>query len=1237
MAEASAVIGILSFGIQICQGITKYYGAWRDCPEAVSSTSNNIDSLRTIFEQFKHILADKQLERDTRALVEERVSACLAGLRKLEGENKQFGSDKPSNFQMAIHRLSYPFKQDTLDRLKKVVDGLLGQLDIALQVLDIRAGSRHHAESSEAISNAQRAIEKVYAEVHVVRDMVDSVRAQQQISLDHANANHVDTIAHLERLRLDGQETSKDVRLLLSEAEAAKLERILTWLRAPDVTSNHNAACLRRHPGTGQWFLDSAEYLSWKYGGTARLWVHGKIGCCKTVLASTIIEDMRSHCRAHVGCCLAYFYFTFSDDKKQSWEALLRALVMQLSQGRPAVHSLTDAFNQEYGMGLTVRDLEVVLVEILTLMRSEGRSVYVVVDGLDESPDTLDRRVAVFEGLSRIRQSCSDLHLLITSRRYADIERFMLVWESSSVEITAALVNEDIKAFVRYQLASSLAFRRLEDASKTLITSKLGENPDGMFRWAALHLETLRKLPSKTPTRIGKALSILPPTLSATYEQMLSDIPDEVATEVDRCLLWLAVSPQPLALHELAEAMRVDPNEPDLILLESDALDPGDIVEVMSGMVVVYNVYETCARCQSVIVGNYFICQVCSSGFYALCEPCRANGETCHNASHALVSHNTLRVQLAHASVEEFLLGCEAKAERARRFLIDKPKRTSILSRAINRQDIWGLTELHWAVFSQEHDEAQLLLAQGANVNLARFGNKRTPLHEAARGGDARMVATLLGCGADVYAMSIDGSTAMTHAIGRAWDWVLMGTREQPDFALRQTAESEECVKLLLQHGTDPNSDFALVRAVRKGLVSMVRLLLDGGADVDLGDPDFGTTAICEAATDAHDEITTMLLEWAADRDITISDAPIALGLASAFGHHLVVDTLLSHGVDSTYRHSDGRTALHKLADSSHGSRAEQYHVHGGVSQLPPQERYGLILDLLLAQDGADINQADEHGLTPLALACKHGHLGFIERLLGHGPDLEARDDEGRTALFHAVDHSHKSVVELLITRGARVNTVAWIPEGETGWMQSSLLRAALDWQEKGISDLLEANGARLMQNMDEVESRCGVPRPPRSAPKRRRSWPQYRDPPPLGILDDLLPLEVPGDKDKEKSRCDVPCRPGAPKRQRSWPHYRDHPPVEIIDDTGEVEGQCEIPYFPPRAPRRRRSWPRFWDSGPLETRPSASVAPDRPRGDDEEIQWDIYDMPTDSIGFWWNGERTFALRRSLSLVEEFI
>ncbi|TKA82545.1 hypothetical protein B0A55_02282 [Friedmanniomyces simplex] len=330
-----------------------------------------VDSLRKTLELLKHILADEGLNRDTRDRVDECVRACLTGIEALERERKELKLSSPNKFKSTMHRVAYPFKKDTLDKVKKTVGELLGHLSLTVQLLGMREGSRHHSESLAAVGAVRQEIQSISGQSDTIRDSVEAVRKQHQAVSDATGAIHAETQGITDRLgqlQIDGRQPANDIRQLLTEAEAEKLRAILTWIKAPDVTSDHNVARRACYPGTGQWFLELAEYFLWKYGSTSCLWVNGKVGCCKTVLSSTIIEDLRAYCGHRWDRTLAYFYFTFSDQRKQSREELLRALVMQLSQGRPAVKSLRDTFAREYGRGLTEGQLEIALTEILEML-----------------------------------------------------------------------------------------------------------------------------------------------------------------------------------------------------------------------------------------------------------------------------------------------------------------------------------------------------------------------------------------------------------------------------------------------------------------------------------------------------------------------------------------------------------------------------------------------------------------------------------------------------------------------------------------------------------------------------------------------------------------------------------------------------------------------------------------------------------------------------------------------------
>ena len=52
-------------------------------------------------------------------------------------------------------------------------------------------------------------------------------------------------------------------------------QTIHRWLDATDPSSNHKAACSKRQPGTGNWFIASDVFANWKvYAG--QIWLHGR-------------------------------------------------------------------------------------------------------------------------------------------------------------------------------------------------------------------------------------------------------------------------------------------------------------------------------------------------------------------------------------------------------------------------------------------------------------------------------------------------------------------------------------------------------------------------------------------------------------------------------------------------------------------------------------------------------------------------------------------------------------------------------------------------------------------------------------------------------------------------------------------------------------------------------------------------------------------------------------------------
>ena len=82
------------------------------------------------------------------------------------------------------------------------------------------------------------------------------------------------------------------------------------------------------------------------------------------------------------------------------------------------------------------------------------------------------------------------------------------------------------------------------------------------------------------------------------------------------------------------------------------------------------------------------------------------------------------------------------------------------------KDDLWGRTPLHIAAEEGHKEIAELLIAEGADVN-AKSEADATPLHYAASWGGKEIVELLIAAGADVNAKNDNGNTPLDWAILR--------------------------------------------------------------------------------------------------------------------------------------------------------------------------------------------------------------------------------------------------------------------------------------------------------------------------------------------------------------------------------------------------------------------------------------------------------------------------------------
>lgn len=199
-----------------------------------------------------------------------------------------------------------------------------------------------------------------------------------------------------------------------------------------------------------------------------------------------------------------------------------------------------------------------------------------------------------------------------------------------------------------------------------------------------------------------------------------------------------------------------------------------------------------------------------------------------------------------------------------------------------------------------------------------------------------------------------------------------------------------------------------LMEAANKGDLEIVKLLVESGADVNAKDRD-GKTALINAAYWQRTEIIKYLVYKKAYIDIKGGDGRSALEVARDKGNDKTVKLLLSLGaIDESNK---GRDAAPEVSREEMAGQL--------LAKVNGNDADGV---RALIKSGADVNAADQAGVTPLMHASGQGFVEVARLLIAAGADVNAVSRKGVTPLILAAGRGHAEMVVLLVKIGADVN-----------------------------------------------------------------------------------------------------------------------------------------------------------------------------------------------------------------------
>ncbi|KAK8123233.1 hypothetical protein PG984_011903 [Apiospora sp. TS-2023a] len=394
------------------------------------------------------------------------------------------------------------------------------------------------AQNDEAMARQQQQIQSVLdTSVAQAATANDTAQRVQEVCAEVKRLE--------ERLEHDQRNTTKYSQVLSQSfdqnlADAGRLRNdIMNFIQPPDFIQEYERGHSLRDPESGAWLLTSHQFLSWKSAATQMLWIKGKPGCGKSVLASTIIDTLGTSTVEGVEARNVLYFFYKSNEGLTTMDQMYRSLLAQIVDSRfdpqAAETSIEYALSsrqqgQIRGSPLTIRDLFFIL-----LGRFPG--FYIVVDAIDECQPK-DRYEEHDQALRQELQIFYD-GVVSTGTRLAVLSR-PNVWGLSnlstaqpmqSVSITPAMLSEDLRQYCLRglcDLCDNGFLPPMEPEPLGDLCSTLLMGADGMFLWVRLMFSYLRSPvlapPSFAPRVRLQAIRDLryPESLDQVYCRILS-------------------------------------------------------------------------------------------------------------------------------------------------------------------------------------------------------------------------------------------------------------------------------------------------------------------------------------------------------------------------------------------------------------------------------------------------------------------------------------------------------------------------------------------------------------------------------------------------------------------------------------------------------------------------------------------------------------------------------------------
>lgn len=351
--------------------------------------------------------------------------------------------------------------------------------------------------------------------------------------------------------------------------------------------------------GTTEWISSHSAFEDWSEEPSGILWIQGKPGSGKSVLAKSILNRVRQSAPQNL-LMASWFYSKRGGDMGMSHTSMMRSICYQLlSQSKELFKACASIYRRE------TQNFLPALPEVLAAIFSAQNSpqILCLLDGLDESADRDEKggraMLQLFAELTELPGS--KLKVIVLSRPYSSIEEaygtYDILLEAENGSDIAKIVDRGIATLSeamdrgRPEAVSSFASKRRQKLGLTLRTMSKAERPpsgradettlqqemssiktylishaQGVTLWVTLAIDQAVRYTNKGPCNwaiVRKMLASLPLEINQMYNLITTELTQDCNAEhirmARKVLAWVitASTKRPLLVKELFDALAI--------------------------------------------------------------------------------------------------------------------------------------------------------------------------------------------------------------------------------------------------------------------------------------------------------------------------------------------------------------------------------------------------------------------------------------------------------------------------------------------------------------------------------------------------------------------------------------------------------------------------------------------------------------------------------------------------------